>query len=114
MKYQIRKVEQYTDFVASPVIELDCEDFRQLDENPYTGNSEEEFMEYIAALDFKDPPYDLESKVADSLMELEEAEWKQYASTAEKYRNVVLQIGVNDEDHYKTGGFKVSNQTDCL
>lgn len=112
MKYQIRKVESYTNYIASPIIELNCEDFRNLDEDPYTGNSEDEFMEYIAQLDFRNPPYDLDQKIVDILIELEESQWEQYASSAEKCRDVTLQIGVKDVECYKTGGFDVHNQTE--
>ena len=48
MKYQIRKRENVTIYLASKVAELDDEDFRNLESDPYTGNTEREFLKYIS------------------------------------------------------------------
>ena len=50
MKYKIRKRENITMYEASEVVELDDKHFRKLEENPYTGDSEEEFLKYISNL----------------------------------------------------------------
>ena len=52
MKYQIRKRENVTLYEASEVVELDDKHFRKLKVNPYTGDSEEEFLKYISSINF--------------------------------------------------------------
>ena len=48
MTYKIRKRENLTVYLASQIIELDPNNFRNLEENPYTGDSQEEFLNYIS------------------------------------------------------------------
>jgi len=110
MKYQVRKAEAVTIYQATKVIELDDKKFRKLDENPYTGKTQDEFMEYLASLNFSDPPYDLDEETQDLMREMVEHGFKEYGNSAEKGSEVWLQIGVKDEEYRKSGGFKVENQ----
>jgi len=110
MKHQIRKVEQITIYRATCVVELDDKKFRKLEDNPYTGNTPEEFMAYLANMDFCDPPYDLDEKTAAKLTEITDSEWTEYSSSLDKGSNVWLQIGEKDEEYRKTGGFRVDDE----
>lgn len=110
MKYQIRKVESVTSIRSSLVIELDPKKFKKLEINPYTGDSEEEFMTYMSEFDFEDPPYDLDDNTSKLLMDLSNSTWEEYANSCEKGSNVWLQIGEKDSAYYKTGGFKVNDE----
>jgi hypothetical protein len=47
MKYKIRFNEEYVVRQCNETAILDSEDFRNLSNNPYTGNSDKEFFEYI-------------------------------------------------------------------
>lgn len=110
MKYQIRKVESITIYRSTCTVELDEKKFKKLKENPYKGNSQEEFMVYLATMDFENPPYDLDDKTASKLYEIKNSEWTEYANSCEKGSDVWLQIGEADESYYKTGGFRVDDQ----
>jgi hypothetical protein len=110
MKHQIRKVESITIYRSTCVVELDDNKFRKLEDTPYTGNSQEEFMTYLASLDFEFPPEDLDDKTASKLMEIKESEWTEYSNSCEHGSDVWLQIGEADESYRKTGGFRVDDQ----
>lgn len=110
MKYQIRKTESITSYRATKVIELDDKKFRKLEDNPYTGTTSEEFMVYLASMDFQDPPYDLDEKTAQLLRDIAESEFVEYGNSCEKSSDVWLQIGEKDEGYRKTGGFRVDDQ----
>jgi hypothetical protein len=110
MKYKIRKAETVTSYRATCVVELDDKKFKKLEDNPYIGDTEEEFMVYLASLDFQDPPYDLDEKTTQLLRSIAESSFEEYRNSCENGSDVWLQIGENDEAYYKTGGFKVNNQ----
>jgi transposase-like protein len=110
MKYQIRKTESITSYRATIVVELDDEKFRKLEDNPYNGNSSEEFMAYLSFMDFQDPPYDLDDKTAQLLKDIAESEFEEYANSCENRSDVWLQIGEIDEEYRKSGGFRVDDE----
>jgi hypothetical protein len=110
MKYQIRKAESITVYRATKVVELDDKKFKKLEDNPYTGKTAEEFMTYLASIDFQDPPYDLDEDTADLLRDISEAQYVEYGNSCEKGSDVWLQIGEQDEEYRKTGGFRVDDQ----
>lgn len=102
MKYQIRKRENVTCYLASEIVELDDEAFRNLENNPYTGNSEEEFLNYIAGLDTWDGlPDDLEGDQYDQLDKVkgESIDMKEFANSAHKYENSWFEIGKKSEKY---------------
>ena len=109
MKHQIRKVESVTVYLASKVITLDDKKFKKLDDNPFTGNTEEEFMEYLTTIDFDNSPEDLDDETRELLMSIEENSYTEYSSSAEHSRNLTLQIGEVNSEYRKSGGFKVNN-----
>lgn len=113
MKYQVRKVEEITIWQATEVAELDPKAFKNLEENPYTGNSEEEFLNYIQ--DFINKcrwdgfPYDLDDNAASELDKMvDNVNWKEYANSCEKGETSWFQIGEKDEEYRRTGGFKIN------
>lgn len=114
MKYKIRKRENVTLYLSSEVVELDEDDFRDLEENPYTGNSEEDFLKYISELNY----YDLEDNQHIDyavIMELQKlgsnSNMKEFSNSAEKESNAWFELGEEDESYRKYGGFnpKVSS-----
>lgn len=113
MKYQIRKVEQYTVWQATEVASLDPEDFKNLEENPYTGETEEDFLKYIAEFvgncRSDGFPDDLDSSVADELDKMvENVNWKEYYNSSWDGEESWYQSGEVDESYGKTGGFKIN------
>lgn len=111
MKYQIRKAEEMTVWLASEPIELDPKKFKKLSENPFTGNTEEDFVKYISSLDFYDLPYDLDEKTLDLLNDLHEAPMKEINNSAQKYANTWFEIGEKNEEYRRTGGFRIVSST---
>jgi hypothetical protein len=49
---QIRRCEQYTVTTVTKVANLDPEKFRNLSSIPYNGETDEDFMNYIAELGY--------------------------------------------------------------
>ena len=113
MKYQVRKVEEITIWQATEVAELDPEAFKNLEENPYTGNSEEEFLKYIQGFinncRWDGFPSDLDGDVEEELDKMiENVNWTEYANSCEKGETSWFQIGEKDEEYRRTGGFKIN------
>ena len=112
MKYQIRKRENVTLYEASEVVELDDKHFRKLKVNPYTGDSEEEFLKYISNLNLYEgeTPDGLKDSVVEDLLKLgENANMETFSSSAEKYANVWFESGEIGQSKY--GGFTVNHST---
>jgi len=114
MKYQIRKVEEITIWQATEVAELDPKKFKKLEDNPYTGNSEEEFLTYIQGFintcRWDGVPLDLDTDVADELDKMiENVKWTEYANSCEKGETSWYQLGKKNEEYRKTGGFEVQH-----
>ena len=115
MKHQIRKVEEITIWRATCVVELDDKKFKKLSEDPYTGNTAEEFANYLADKNFEDLSIIMEDicmETAQNLMHIVESPWEEYASSLDKYSNVHLQIGEKDEAYRKSGGFRVDEDVE--
>jgi hypothetical protein len=110
MKYQIRKRENVTVYLASEVATLDDELFKNLEVNPYTGNSEEEFLKYISELDMWDLPFDLDSDQMDELEKLhpDYIQMTEFANSAEKGEDSWFESGVVDEQYRRYGGFNTN------
>jgi hypothetical protein len=110
MKYQIRKVEQYTVWQATEVASLDPDDFKNLENNPYTGETEEDFLKYIVdfinTCRFDGFPDDLDGSIADELNKMiENVNWTEYNNSAWDGEESWYQIGEADESYRKSGGF---------
>jgi hypothetical protein len=113
MKYQIRKCETYTVIQASQVIELDPDKFKNLEEDPYTGDTEEDFLKYITKFisnchydEFC--PTDLDEDVAseiEKLSQTENIEWTEYYNSTFDGEESWYEIGEKNEEYRKNGGF---------
>lgn len=102
MKYTIRKRENVKLYLASQPAELNDEHFRNLEQNPYTGNSEEEFLKYISEFSLcDDPPSDLHEESALEIQKLGfEAEMLEFDSSAQKGADIWFESGVVDNSKY--------------
>jgi hypothetical protein len=107
MKYKVRKAEQVTFWYATQPIELDPEDFKNLEEEPYTGDSEEAFVKYISDLDRYNLPYDLDGRVVELIEALHESPMEEVGNSAQKSENSWFELGEQDESYRKTGGFYI-------
>jgi hypothetical protein len=111
MKYQLRKCEKYTSWMAGPVADFDPEDFRNHENNPYEGNSEEEFMNYIHNFEIDDVD-GLSDSTIDELYKLSnDCEMTEYSNSAWKYADIWFEIGEANEEYRKTGGFDARHDT---
>jgi hypothetical protein len=111
MTYKIRKRENVTLYLASEVVELDPNNFRDLEENPYTGDSQQEFLKYIEGLnlEYSDPSEELDYDVQESLKKLgENIELTEFGNSAEKGSNTWFELGEENPAYRRTGGFDVS------
>lgn len=109
MKYQLRKRENVTCYLASEVVELDEDAFRQLSENPYTGNSPQDFLKYIADMDISNgTPYELDMEQTEVLQNLrgDEVKMEEFSNSAQNCEDSWLELGQKDEEYVKYGGFK--------
>ena len=108
---QIRKVEQITSYLATAPVEIDPEKFRNISE-PYTGDSEQEFVDYLAGIFPYSIPEDLDDETKEILSKLHEADMEEYSSSLDKGEKIGLQVGEEDFNYRKTGGFRVDAEAD--
>jgi hypothetical protein len=114
MTYKIRKRENMTVYLASQVIELDPNNFRDLEENPYTGDSQEEFLNYINDFNIDDESLtdQLDEAVKDELQKLgENIKWTEFGNSAMNSPEIWLELGEEDKSYRRTGGFNISCST---
>jgi hypothetical protein len=116
MKYYIRKTESARVAYANKPIELDPEEFKNLENNPYTGNEAHEFLEYIYSLRWDaeagDFPEDLDFETQQKLEELFQGEMKEIYNSASDVDESFLELGEPNEKYRKTGGFDVHVRTE--
>ena len=106
--YTIRKCLRETSFRASSSVTLDPEKFRNLSD-PYTGNSEKEFMDYISSLCYDDVCDELDEETSDGLYVIigDCVETTEYSNSAWKGEDSWFEIGKDNEEWSKTGGFEI-------
>lgn len=117
----LRRCEKYTNWEATEAFEFNPEDFRSLEKSfqPYEGETNEEFADYIDELLTEVYVYDVCEELdelglysaAEMLSSLAEGEMKVYSSTTDKYSEEWIDMGVVDESYTKTGGFKINYST---
>jgi len=117
----LRRCEKYTNWEATKPFKFNPEDFRTLSEtfDPYEGDSEAEFADYISDLiestDIYEVCEELEqldlTAAAETLSSLVEAELELYYSTTNYEEQAWIDQGVVDEAYRKTGGFRVDYST---
>jgi len=111
MKHHIRKIEIFKVYRTTRVVELDDEDFRNLEECPFTGSTREEFLDYLSKINFSDTPYDLDDENSSKLSTLRESAWTEYMNTyTSGGADVWLQIGEPDESYTENGGFRTDGE----
>lgn len=110
MKYKIRKRENVTQYLSGPVAELDDKPFRKLKDDPYTGDSEEEFLKYISNLNLWDiSDLNLKDSIKEQLEKLgPDAEMDLFGSSAEKGEDSWFESGEEDESYRRYGGFNIN------
>ena len=112
MAYQLRRVERYTNWEATEVVNLKPEDFKTLS-IPFNGDGEEEFIGYIQSLyedDWDEICDELKSSdktaVADALSMLFNGKMKVYSSTTDDEEDSWMEIGDENKEYPKHGYFK--------
>lgn len=108
--YSIRKCLRETSFRASSSVTLDPEKFRNLSD-PYTGNTPEEFMDYISSLCYDDFHGELDEETS-SLLETiigDFVETTEYSNSSWKGEDSWFEIGEDNEEWSKTGGFQITH-----
>jgi hypothetical protein len=113
MKYTIRKRENVTLYLASDPVELNTEAFRSLEENPYVGSSEEDFLKYIEDFHLHgETPAELDEESAIELQKLSfDAEMNEFDNSAQKFADTWLESGEIDKKYSKYGDFNASHST---
>jgi len=117
----IRRCEKYTNWEATDAFQFNPEDFRSLSKtfDPYEGDSEIEFTDYIDDLLESTDVYEVCEELEDldltsaseMLSNLVEAEMHVYSSTTDKYGQIWTEHGIINEDYRKTGGFEIRYST---
>jgi len=108
--YQIRKVETYTVSQHTETANLDPEKFRELG---YEGDSEEEFINFIAEL-YIDEVYDqLDEETRNELSKIkEDYSYTEFYNSAWDGENSYYEIGQDNPEWRRTGGFEMRHTTE--
>jgi hypothetical protein len=110
--YQIRKCQRIVIFQSGPIANVDPEKFRNLS-TPYTGNSEEDFLNYLTELDFDEIYDELDEDTSFELSAFYSPEdWSEYANSLDKGEDSWNEIGKENEEWRKTGGFEILHSTE--
>ena len=116
MKYHIRKAESARVKYANTPVELDDEEFKNLESNPYTGSSPEEFLEYILSLrsDGEDGifPEGLDFLTEQNLEKLFTGSMKEIYNSVSERDESRLELGEPDEGYEDHRSFDVHIQSE--
>mgnify|MGYP000073327165 CR=1 FL=1 len=103
--YQIRKVESFTVLQHTTTANLDPEKFRQFG---YEGDSEQEFLDFITELEFDEIYEELDEETRNELGSIKsDYEWTEYYNSAWDGENSWYEIGEENPEWRRTGGFEV-------
>jgi starvation-inducible outer membrane lipoprotein len=110
---QIRKSKRVTSYQCSEVADLDPEKFRNLSV-PFTGETEEEFMEYISqnSYELEEIYSEFDEETWSEFEKILQPEWVEYNNSEYKYEDSWYEAGNVDESFTKSGGFEVIHSTD--
>jgi len=121
MPITIRKAERITIWESTSPVVLNQDSFKLLIENePYLGKTDQEFLSYISDLYYEDGTWievadELEElgflEDADNLSIIFEGEQHEYSSSVLKGEESWLESGEIDGSFSKTGGFNIKNST---
>lgn len=110
--YQIRKCDTYTITRQTNVASLDPEKFRNLS-TPYEGESEEDFLNYISDLSMDDIQEELDEETLSEMNKFfDDADWKEWYNSAWDGEQSWFDIGEENSDFSRTGGFEVRHTTE--
>ena len=110
--YQLRKCETYSVTRQTEVANLDPEKFRNLSV-PYEGNSEEDFLNYIADLDYYLIVSELDEETSAELDKFYDmVEWEEWYNSAWDGENSWYEIGTSNPGYRRTGGFEARHTTE--
>jgi hypothetical protein len=109
--YQIRKCQTYSVTSKTKTAFLDPEKFRNLS-IPYEGDSEEEFVNYISELYIDDIYEELDEETFSELDKFHDnVEWEEWYNSAWDGEESWFDIGEENEEYRRTGGFEVRHTT---
>ena len=128
---EIRECEKYTIWLARPSISVEVDLFRRLEEDPFTGDDESDFIYWILSrfmhgwcdndlsvnktlAEKSGYESDPEARIREILEELfgeDKSDLEEFAHSAEKYQDNWWEIGESDESYGKTGGFNPNHST---
>jgi len=121
MPITIREAERITIWESTSPVVLNQDSFKLLIENePYLGKTDQEFLSYISDLYYEDGTWievadELEElgflEDADNLSIIFEGEQHEYSSSVLKGEESWLESGEIDGSFSKTGGFNIKNST---
>jgi len=110
--YQIRKVETYTVLQHTETANLDPEKFREIG---YQGNSEEEFLNFVENLEFDEVYDQLDEDTRNELSKIkEDYSWTEFYNSAWDGENSWFELGHNNPEWRKTGGFETTHTTEVI
>lgn len=110
--YQIRKCQTYSVTSKTKTAVLDPEKFRNLS-IPYEGDSEEEFVNYISELYIDDIYEELDEETLSELDKFyDNVEWEEWYNSAWDGEESWFDIGEENDEYRRTGGFEVRHSTD--
>ena len=109
--YQIRKCQTYSVTSKTKTAVLDPEKFRNLS-IPYEGDSEEDFVNYISELYIDDIYDELDEETLSELDKFHDnVEWEEWYNSAWDGEESWFDIGEENEEYRRTGGFEVRHTT---
>jgi len=109
--YQIRKCQTYSVTSKTKTAFLDPEKFRNLS-IPYEGDSEEEFVNYISELYMDDIYEELDEETLSELDKFyDNVEWEEWYNSAWDGEESWFDIGEENDEYRRTGGFEVRHTT---
>ena len=111
---KIRKCRRVTVFEATEVVDLNPEDFRNLENNPYKGKGDKDFLKYIKEIVmYGGIPHDLNIDAEFELEKLDQlADWEMYSSSLTKAEDSWFESGKENHEFPKNGGFETEHSTD--
>ena len=113
MEITVRKRRSVTIYEASQPTEFseeEIETLRNLESEPFEGESKEDFVKYLQNF-FPDDHYDsLDLALYDKLVSLDV--FTEYANSLEKGENVCVEYGEVDAQYRRFGGFNAEYSTE--
>lgn len=108
---EIRKAARVDSLHVSKPVKLCPDDFRSHANNPYTGNTDKEFLEYIKNFDWSDIE-GLDWEAEDAIEELlSDPTMEEIWNSTEDGADEWFELGKTDESCVRAGGFDVERNT---